>query len=197
MAGHERTPDSAEKTVEFDEGELGKVFERASEQTKHGNERPSDSAESRVEKARHEAKQEALDGQKSDRDKKHDQKNSSPAAAEIVKKATKQAKEAEYQKTMKLIRSDMKPASRAFSKLIHNPVVEKTSQVLGSTIARPNAILAGSLSALIITGALYAIFSYFGYAMSGFETIGAFAAGWIIGIIIDYVRVTLLGKRTP
>lgn len=189
MVSHERASDSPEKTVEFDGDELRKVFERTSEQAERSNEHQTDSIESRVEKARLEANKEAL------KRREDTPVKATTTTPKTIQRITKQVKEAEYKKTLKLIRADMKPSSRVFSKLIHNPIVEESSQIVGSTVARPNAILAGSLSALIITGVLYSISNYYDYSLSGFETIGAFIAGWVIGLIVDYIRITLLGKR--
>ena len=101
-----------------------------------------------------------------------------------------------FNRTMSEARSHMSAPSRAFSKVIHVPVVEKTSEVVGSTVARPNAILAGSLAAFIFTLGLYLIAKYYGYPLSGFETIGAFILGWVIGIMFDYLRVMVTGRRT-
>lgn len=102
---------------------------------------------------------------------------------------------ASYKKTMKETQAQLSAPSRAFSKTIHNPVVEKTSEVVGGTIARPNAILAGSLSAFVLTLVIYLIAKYYGYPLTGFETIAAFILGWAIGLLIDYLRVMITGKR--
>jgi len=96
---------------------------------------------------------------------------------------------------MKETQAQMSAPARAFSKTIHNPVVERTSEVVGSTVARPNAILAGSLSAFILTLVIYLVAKYYGYPLSGFETIAAFVLGWAIGLLIDYLRVMITGKR--
>jgi hypothetical protein len=102
---------------------------------------------------------------------------------------------ASYKKTMKETQAQLSAPSRAFSKTIHNPVVEKTSEVVGSTVARPNAILAGSVSAFLLTLAIYLIAKYYGYPLSGFETIAAFIIGWAVGLLLDYLRVMITGKR--
>ncbi|MES2876720.1 MAG: hypothetical protein V4678_04610 [Patescibacteria group bacterium] len=102
---------------------------------------------------------------------------------------------ASYKKTMKETQAHMKPAERTFSKVIHNPVVEKTSEVAGSTVARPNAILAGSLTAFLFTLGIYTLAKYYGYPLSGFETIAAFIIGWIVGLLFDYLRVMVTGKK--
>ena len=93
------------------------------------------------------------------------------------------------------IQKDMKPASRAFSKVIHNKVVEKTSDVVASTVARPNLIIAGGLGTLILCSAVYLIAKQYGYVLSGFEAIGTFILGWVIGAIIEFARVGFINQK--
>lgn len=116
-------------------------------------------------------------------------------AAQPIKKATKSQKETEYKKTLKSIQKNMNPAEKTFSKVIHNPVIEKTSDIAGATVARPAALLAGSIAALVITSVVYVIADHYGYRLSGSEWIATFILGWLIGLIIDWVRVALLGKK--
>lgn len=113
-----------------------------------------------------------------------------------VQHATKKQREASYKHTMQHIQSEMSSPARAFSKFIHNNVVEKSSEAISNTIARPNAILAGSLTALVLVSGVYVTAKLFGYRLSGFETIGAFTLGWAIGLIYDYVRFMALGRRS-
>jgi hypothetical protein len=101
----------------------------------------------------------------------------------------RQAREKAYKSIMQHTQAEMKPAERTFSKVIHQPVVEKTSAVLGSTVARPNAILFGALFALILSGGVYALAKYYNYTLSGFEAIGAFIAGWLFGMLVDFARL--------
>lgn len=107
---------------------------------------------------------------------------------------TKKTLDASFDREMKSIRSEMPATSRAFSKVIHNKTVERLSEVTGKTVARPNAILAGSTFALIFTAVLYFWAKEAGYALSGFETIAAFIIGWLCGIIFDFVRIAITGK---
>jgi hypothetical protein len=156
---------------------------------KAGEESPDTKAE-RVDNARHEA-QEALMG----KERGGAERKGSEPTASAVRRVTKKEKTAAYNKTLKEIRTQMSTPSRTFSKVIHNPVVEKTSEVVGNTVARPNAILAGSLSALILVSGVYWVAKTYGYALSGFETIGAFVVGWMIGLMVDYFRVMATGGR--
>ncbi|PLS80631.1 hypothetical protein CYG49_04705 [Candidatus Saccharibacteria bacterium] len=128
-------------------------------------------------------------------ERKHAQLDGSGPSRQ-VKDVTKRDREASYKKTMTHIQSEMPAASRTFSKVIHIPVVEKTSDTIGSTLARPNALLTGSFMAFILVAAVYFLAKTFGYRLSGFETIAAFIAGWIIGIAYDYIRIMVTGKRT-
>lgn len=108
---------------------------------------------------------------------------------------TKKEREASFNSTMKEVQGKMKPGSRAFSKVIHTKPVEKISDIIGSTIARPDAILSGALIAFIFTLVVYLVAKQYGYPLSGFESIGAFVLGWVIGILFDYFKVLITGKK--
>lgn len=129
-------------------------------------------------------------------EKKKTEKEVAPLEKRRDTPAQRRAKaKASYKKTMKETQAHMKPAERTFSKVIHNPAVEKTSEAVGSTVARPNAILAGSVSAFLLTLGVYVLAKYYGYPLSGFETIAAFVLGWAIGLLFDYLRVMITGKK--
>ena len=42
---------------------------------------------------------------------------------------------------------------------------------------------------------IYTIAKTIGYKLSGFETIAAFLIGWLIGLIYDYLRILITGKK--
>lgn len=100
-----------------------------------------------------------------------------------------------FAKQMDGIQTHLSPKERAFSSFIHKKSVEKISDTAGSTIARPNALLAGSIAAFLLVTIVYLLAKHYGYQLSGFETIGAFALGWIIGMIYDYVRLLIGNKK--
>ena len=110
------------------------------------------------------------------------------------KPLTKKDIEASYKKTLANVQDQLSAPSRAFSKVIHNPVVEKTSDAIGNTIARPNLIISGALGA-IASIAVYFIAKRYGYLLSGSETIILFVAGWSIGAVIEYARVGFINNR--
>lgn len=162
--------------------------ERSAERSKIEN------AEQSEAKARHEALKEAVSVERGSAEKKGKEAAQSPAKRRhgVV---SKKERDTSYKRHMSQVQAELKPASRAFSKVIHNPVIEKTSEILGSTIARPNAILAGALVAFFLVLAVYLVAKHYGYVLSGFETIGAFIVGWILGILYDFFKVMITGKK--
>lgn len=153
-----------------------------------------ESGEQLESKARNEALKEAVSVEAGGAEKKSKESQGAPAQRRhgVV---SKKERNASYKRHMKSIQSEMPAPQRAFSKVIHNPVVEKASETLGATVARPNAILAGSAVAFFAVLAVYLISKYYGYTLSGFETIGAFIAGWVLGILFDFFKVMATGKR--
>lgn len=108
--------------------------------------------------------------------------------------SSKQERSHAYQRIMTDTRDQMSGPSKAFSKFVHNPVVEKVSDATAATLARPNALLAGSVSAFIIVLGVYLIARNFGYPLSGSETLLAFVIGWVFGLLYDFLRVMITGK---
>jgi hypothetical protein len=129
------------------------------------------------------------------KDKGTERKAPADSAGPVAPRITKAERAASYRQTMRRVQAEMTPVQRQFSKVIHAPVIERTSEVVGSTFARPTAILAGSSTALVLVTAVYIIARTFGYPLSGFETIGAFTFGWILGLTFDFVKVMVTGKR--
>jgi len=132
--------------------------------------------------------------------KEHAQSKEKPAPHEKPKEvshlsATKTAQQKSYKQTMGTVQTQMSPLSRSFSKVIHNPGVEKASDFIGSTVARPASLLAGSLFAFIAVAGLYITAKFVGFSLTGFETIGTFIIGWILGLCYDFVKVMVSGKR--
>lgn len=181
---------SVESTVEAQNAAAERKAELA-KSLEHSGERSPDARAEELERARVEANKEALMGKERAGAEK---KAGGEPTSSGVRKVTKKQKEAEYKKTMTAIRSEMSAPSRAFSKLIHAPVIEKTSEVVGATIARPNAILAGSITAFLAVSVIYIVAKQYGYVLSGFESIGTFIIGWLIGVIIDYIRLLVRGS---
>lgn len=108
----------------------------------------------------------------------------------------RQTRELSFKATMNEVQEQMTPSSRAFSKLIHNKAVERVSEGIGATVARPNAILSGAILAFLTTLFVYIIAKHQGYPLSGFETIAAFTFGWLLGILYDFLKTMVTGQKS-
>lgn len=164
------------------------AYEKGAEKSKVEN------GEKTEAKARAEALEQAVSVESGSAEKKSKESTRTPAQRRhgVV---SKKERNASYKKHLVTLQAELPPTQRAFSKVIHNPVVEKTSEVVGATVARPNAILAGALVAFFAVLAVYLTAKHFGYVLSGFETIGAFIVGWVIGILYDFFKVMITGKK--
>lgn len=147
--------------------------------------------ETRAEKARIDALETAvsIESTGAEKEKSH-------APTERRGSISKKQREKSYKQTMNQIQDELPISSRAFSRVIHNSIVEKTSDAIGNTVARPNALFAGAFVAFILTLLTYTIAKTIGYSLSGFETIAAFIIGWLIGITYDYLKVMISGKKS-
>lgn len=166
-----------------------KGLEQAREKIEKAAERAREAHEDSPDTARHEALEQAKTAEK-EQTQEHEVAPAERRSTVASKAERKQA----YKSIMTDVQDQLPAGSRAFSKLIHNPVVEKTSEAVGNTVARPNAILAGSVSAFLVVLAVYLIARYYGYPLSGSESVLAFIAGWLLGILYDFFRVMITGK---
>lgn len=185
QSNHEINPEAVRELNQEHSEALRQKHEKAGELS-------PESGETSSERARVEALENAISIEK-----KSLSKETAPTPPATRRGAiNKRELDATYHRTIKQVQTELSAPSRAFSKIIHNKAVEKTSDLLESTVARPNAMLAGAISAFIVTLAIYLIAKNYGYRLSGFETIGGFILGWIIGILFDYFRVMITGKRS-
>jgi hypothetical protein len=114
-------------------------------------------------------------------------KRSEQEAAAPTHHPTKIDKQSAYSDTMRSMRRRLKPAGRAFSKVIHNPVIEKASEVAAATVFRPSVTLGATATALLITGGLYLTARHYGFAISGSEFIFSLIIGGIAGFLIELI----------
>ena len=183
---HEQSRESRESLVSEGEKQRERIENAIEKRAERGGH------ENNLEKARHEALEQA---DKTEKERKKIEKEQEPQIDKKRGPISKKEREASFKATMKEVQADMSAPSRTFSKVIHNPTVEKISEVTGNTIARPNALLSGAVSAFLFTLAIYLIARYYGYPLSGAESIAAFALGWLVGILYDFLKRMITGKK--
>jgi hypothetical protein len=99
-----------------------------------------------------------------------------------------------YRQTLASVQRTLSPASRSFSKAIHQPTVERVSESMERTIMRPSVTLGATWTALIVGLVFYLTAKHYGYSMSGSEMLLALVVGALLGIIFEYV-LRLIRKR--
>lgn len=99
-----------------------------------------------------------------------------------------------FDTTMAEATRTMSAPQRLLSTVLHNRVLSFLSDILGSTVARPNALFGGAMLSFIVTLSTYLLAKNLGYALSGFEPVGAFIIGWLLGVLYDLIR-SVTAKR--
>lgn len=194
MANEEKLATGPEHHLDITAESAAEQIEKLAHEHERTGERSIESAERSAEAARIEALEAAVSVEAGGAERSRVPQEP-PLAIKRRGPISKKERDTSFKNTMKEVRGSMKPASRAFSKFIHIKSVEKTSDAIGTTVARPNAILSGAICAFIVTFVVYLIAKNYGYPLSGFESIGAFIGGWVIGILFDYFKVLFTGKR--
>jgi len=105
--------------------------------------------------------------------------------AEPVAK-TKQGNKLSFNTTMHHARKNMKPVERSFSKVIHQPIVEKTSEVIGKTVARPSGLIGAGIASFIGLLFIFGIAKYAGFQLSGSEMPLLLLIGLVSGLLIEW-----------
>lgn len=189
---NEKLPGSTEKRESLNESR--KLAAEQHEAANENREREStrENKAERLENARRETLEAVA---KAEKENRKETERSDPSPAERRKgPISKQEREKAFAKTMNEVQSHMSAPSRTFSKIIHNKAVEKTSEVVGNSVARPNAILSGAVCSFVLVLVTYIVARAYGYQLSGTETIAAFGLGWVIGLVYDYFRLLIIGK---
>ncbi len=113
---------------------------------------------------------------------------------------TKADKAHAFNSVMHHTRQHMSKPERTFSKFIHKPAVEKTSEIVGKTIARPSGMVGASVGAFIGLLSIYSVAKFAGFALSGSEMPLLLAGGFAIGLFAEWayksIRILVSPKKS-
>lgn len=101
-----------------------------------------------------------------------------------------------YTDTLQQARSHMNRPAGIFSRIIHWRPIELLSDLLAASLFRPLPLIFAGLTAASLPLIFWLIAKYYGYSLSGTESIIAFVFGWLVGVIIDYTKILVTGKPT-
>lgn len=98
---------------------------------------------------------------------------------------TKHLKKDAYKRVLKKTQSHLNTPEKTFSKAIHNPVVEKVSNVSAKTIARPSGILFGGIGAFVGSLVIFFISKRSGFTYNYLIFILIFIGSYFLGLVFE------------
>lgn len=104
-------------------------------------------------------------------------------------------KDISYRRTIKKTQAKLSPTSRAFSKIVHQPTIEKVSEISGKTIARPSGILFGGIFSFIGSSFFLWAARHYGYRYNFLLFILFFVGGFFLGLAIELAIRILRAKK--
>jgi hypothetical protein len=99
---------------------------------------------------------------------------------------TKEDKAHSFNSVMSHARQDLSKPERALSKFMHQPAVEKVSDIAGKTIARPSGAIGAAVFASAGIFIVYLLAKRIGFTLSGSEAPILVAVGFITGLLVEW-----------
>lgn len=98
-------------------------------------------------------------------------------------------KEQTYKHTLHSVQRELPTRfTRSFSKVIHQPLIEKTSEITGKTIFRPSLMLGATIGALLGGSIFYLLAKRYGFPISGSEFLLFGLVGGVLGLAGEGLR---------
>lgn len=92
-----------------------------------------------------------------------------------------------FRDTMRTVRASLPSGSVLFSKIIHNPSMDRASEITSRTIARPAGLLGGGITALAISAISLILAKRYGFSYNYGTLLISFLAGYTVVTIIEIV----------
>lgn len=131
-----------------------------------------------LEHLRHQAKERAVSGQETTA---FSEKDTAPSPMGVQKAL----KSASYKQTLRRIQTKLSDPDKVLSRVVHQPAVEKLSNIGAQTIARPSGILGGGFIALVGSAVLLYLARHYGFEYNFTAFFLLFMAGFLAGIILE------------
>lgn len=177
---HENAPRGPEsKSDKLSPEQAAKHKERLQEHIEKNAEKRAETSSAELE-ARREVAHEALPAAEYQPDA------SESASQQDTPAPTRQDKKRGFDTTMHHVRKDLRPTERAFSKVIHQPAIEKVSEVAGKTVTRPSGVIGATAFGLLGLLILFGVAKYIGFELSGSEMPLLLAAGFVAGLLVEW-----------
>lgn len=101
-----------------------------------------------------------------------------------------------FDRTLSSVRRQLTAPEKQLSKFIHKPVIEKTSDFVGKTVARPSGILLGGIFSFVGSLGVYLMARYLGGEIRYSIFAVTFVGGYLLGLIVELAWRLLTRKKT-
>lgn len=100
-----------------------------------------------------------------------------------------------YKRTLAKVQQRLPGPARAFSRIAHNPIVDKVSDVSAQTVARPSGFLGGSICAFL--GSLIVLYysKHYGFRYNYLLLLILFVGGYLVGAMLELVIWLAYGRK--
>ncbi len=92
-----------------------------------------------------------------------------------------------FKQFMGKVQKHLTPSEKIGSKIFHQPMVERASEIGSKTVARPSGVLTGSIFSFITSLVAYYFAKQNGYDMTYSIFIVSFIVGFFLGILAEFV----------
>lgn len=177
MSEQEPKPNTTETTESLSNHELDAITEKLKSEAESKAEQANKNVLSAEELAK-KVEQHAISGEEMSHGEVADNKHH-PVLV------NKQLKDMAYSRAMTRVRKHLSLPSKLLSKAVHSKVLDKPSEVIGKTVARPSGMLGGAIFAAIGSSALLWITKHYGYEYNFLAVILLFGFGLVVGLAVE------------
>lgn len=101
-----------------------------------------------------------------------------------------------FDRTIQHVRKRLSPNEKRLSKAIHQPVVERVSEITAKTVARPSGIMTGSACALIGSIILLWASRHYGFSYNYLIALLLLVSGYVLGCTLELIYLALRRLRS-
>ena len=137
-----------------------------------------------------------LEKDKDNQEKKKESASKQPEKRQPRVASTPKERKRAYKHEMRQVQAQLSPGARTFSKVVHNSVVETTSDVAEKTVLRPSVLIGGAVVGIILGGLIYYSAHHYGYPLPNWALLFFLVIGGILGVIIELLlKATQVSKK--
>jgi hypothetical protein len=107
----------------------------------------------------------------------------------------RELKQVTLQRELTQIRRHLSAPERQLSKIIHQPVVRKVSEVSGKTVSRPSGMLGGGILAFLGSSSYLYLAKHQGFKYNYAVFLALFLGGFFVGVALELIVWTATHSR--